>query len=141
MDVYQDEVCIMGRAREKIPAPDMAERLLDWYGRNRRDLPWRKSGDPYSIWISEIMLQQTRVDTAVPFYRRFMKRFPDVETLARAHMQSVLKVWENMGYYARARHLHDAAKTIKNRSIDSLLGVHHPSQTSGSFIARKGLKR
>jgi A/G-specific adenine glycosylase len=88
---------------------NITRRLLDWYGKNRRDLPWRKTRDPYAIWVSEIMLQQTQVDTVIPYYRRFMRRYPTVRRLARASRDEVLKAWENMGYYSRARHLHEAA--------------------------------
>ncbi len=87
-------------------------RLLAWYRRHKRLLPWRETSDPYRIWISEIMLQQTQVDTVIPYYERFLKRFPDVFALARAPLHDVLKAWENLGYYSRARHLHAAAKTI-----------------------------
>ncbi len=86
--------------------------LLDWYDENKRDLPWRDVSDPYLTWISEIMLQQTRVDQAAPYYRRFIERFPSVEELAAADRQEVLKVWEGLGYYRRARHLHEAARTV-----------------------------
>lgn len=91
---------------------NITRRLLAWYGKNRRDLPWRKTRDPYAIWVSEIMLQQTRVDTVVPYYRRFMKRYPTVGRLARAPRDEVLKAWENMGYYSRARHLHEGAGVV-----------------------------
>lgn len=91
---------------------EFSKRLLDWYGRHKRDLPWRGSEDPYRIWISEIMLQQTQVDQAMPYYHRFMERFPSVYDLAKADQQEVLKVWEGLGYYSRARNLHHAAKTI-----------------------------
>lgn len=87
-------------------------RLLAWYNRNQRLLPWRKTGDPYRIWISEIMLQQTQVDTVIPYYHRFLKTFPNVFALARAPLQDVLKTWENLGYYSRARNIHAAAKVI-----------------------------
>lgn len=87
-------------------------RLLAWYNRNQRLLPWRKTNDPYRIWISEIMLQQTQVDTVIPYYYRFLETFPSVSSLARAPLQDVLKVWENLGYYSRARNLHAAAKVI-----------------------------
>ncbi len=92
----------------------IAELLLDWYAKHRRDLPWRRGGrpDPYAVWVSEIILQQTRVGTAAPYYERFMARFPDVSALARADLQEVLKAWENLGYYSRARNLHRAAKEI-----------------------------
>ncbi|MBU2549832.1 MAG: A/G-specific adenine glycosylase, partial [Proteobacteria bacterium] len=78
----------------------IAALVLDWYDQNRRVLPWRETGDPYRIWVSEIMLQQTQVKTVQPYYERFVSRFPDVETLARSSLDQVLKAWENMGYYA-----------------------------------------
>lgn len=93
---------------------DIAGRLLDWYGKQGRDLPWRKSRNPYHIWISEIMLQQTQVDTVIPYFHRFLKKFPTVEALARSDMHDVLMVWENLGYYARAAHMHEAAKIISH---------------------------
>src|SRR6185369_9851471 len=86
--------------------------LLRWYDENRRDLPWRQTKDPYRIWISEIMLQQTRVGAVLDHYRRFLERFPDVQTLAKAREQSVLAVWSGLGYYRRARNLHAAAKIV-----------------------------
>ncbi|MFZ7111122.1 MAG: A/G-specific adenine glycosylase [Desulfatiglandales bacterium] len=88
------------------------ERILAWYARNQRDLPWRNTRDPYRIWVSEIMLQQTQVDTVIPYYHRFLERFPTVADLAGASMDEVLKVWENLGYYSRARHMHAAAGEI-----------------------------
>jgi A/G-specific adenine glycosylase len=90
--------------------PLFRKALLDWYAAHRRDLPWRKTSDPYAIWVSEVMLQQTQVATVVPYYRGFLERFPDLNHLARADLQEVLKAWEGMGYYARARNLHKAAK-------------------------------
>jgi A/G-specific adenine glycosylase len=89
--------------------------LLTWYSINARDLPWRRTGDPYAIWLSEIMLQQTRVPTAIPYYERFLKRFPTVDRLARARLDTVLKLWEGLGYYSRARNLHRAAQEIVSR--------------------------
>lgn len=86
--------------------------LLDWYGENQRDLPWRRTRDPYAIWVSEIMLQQTRVDQVRPYYDRFMDRFPTVKHLDKASLEDVLKTWEGMGYYARARNLHRAARRV-----------------------------
>jgi len=86
--------------------------LLDWYEENKRDLPWRKTRDPYAIWISEIMLQQTQVQTVIPYFKRWMEKFPNVKTLARAEEEKVLKAWEGLGYYSRARNLHRAAKEI-----------------------------
>ncbi len=85
------------------------ERLLAWYDENRRDLPWRCTRDPYRIWVAEVMLVQTQVDTVIPYYQRFLERFPDIESLAAADLDSVLKTWEGLGYYARPRNLHKAA--------------------------------
>ena len=93
----------------------IAERILSWYARHRRDLPWRRTQNPYFIWISEVMLQQTQVETVIPYYDRFLSKFPTVGALAEAPLQEVLKAWENLGYYARARHLHAAAKEIVAR--------------------------
>ena len=87
-------------------------RLLAWYRRHRRDLPWRGTRDPYAIWVSEIMLQQTQVETVRPFYLRFLDRFPTIERLARAPASAVLARWAGLGYYRRARHLHAAAKLV-----------------------------
>jgi A/G-specific adenine glycosylase len=87
-------------------------RLIRWYRRHHRRLPWRKTRDPYPIWVSEAMLQQTRVDTVIPYYRRFIRRFPDMTALAGADLQAVLKVWEGLGYYARARNLHRAVQYV-----------------------------
>jgi A/G-specific adenine glycosylase len=87
-------------------------RLLAWYRRNHRNLPWRGETSPYRIWISEVMLQQTQVVTVIPYYHRFLERFPTVIDLATASLAEVLKVWEGLGYYARARNLHRAAREI-----------------------------
>jgi A/G-specific adenine glycosylase len=89
-----------------------ADDLLQWYRNNKRDLPWRDTSDPYKIWISEIMLQQTRVDTVIPYYHRFLEAFPTVHDLAGASQQQVLKLWEGLGYYSRGRNLHQAAKKV-----------------------------
>ena len=91
---------------------DIQHRLIQWFRRQGRDLPWRETRNPYRIWISEIMLQQTQVDTVIPYYQRFLKAFPTVEVLAKADLSRVLKIWEGLGYYSRARHLHQAAKRI-----------------------------
>lgn len=90
----------------------LGRRLLAWYRRNQRSLPWRKTDDPYRIWISEIMLQQTQVDTVIPYYHRFLKTFPTVALLACAPLQNVLKAWENLGYYSRAKNIHAAARMV-----------------------------
>ena len=86
--------------------------LLGWYGKHHRPLPWRNTSDPYSIWVSEVMLQQTQVKTVIPYYNRFLSAFPGLNMLAEADLQEVLKLWEGLGYYARARNLHRAAREI-----------------------------
>ncbi|WP_043632860.1 A/G-specific adenine glycosylase [Desulfovibrio sp. TomC] len=86
--------------------------LLDWFAANRRDLPWRRDYDPYSVWVSEIMAQQTQMDRVVPYFTRFMARFPTVAALARADENDVLKAWEGLGYYSRARNLLAAARIL-----------------------------
>ncbi|MAG33288.1 MAG: A/G-specific adenine glycosylase [Deltaproteobacteria bacterium] len=96
-----------GRDLRKIRAP-----LLRWYDVNRRDLPWRRTADPYAIWISETMLQQTRVDTVIPYWERFLETFPDVASLAAADIDEVYAVWTGLGYYSRARNLKAAAETV-----------------------------
>jgi len=86
--------------------------LLDWYAVNGRDLPWRRTRDPYAIWLSEVLLQQTRVDQGLPYYLRFLAHFPRVQELAKADIQDVLRLWQGLGYYRRAHHLHLAAKRV-----------------------------
>lgn len=110
-----------------------AEDLLNWYHNNKRDLPWRRTDNPYKIWVSEIMLQQTKVDTVIPYYHRFLEAFPDVETLANADQQQVLKLWEGLGYYSRGRNLHAAARY--------LLAVHNGTlpQTRQELLNIKGI--
>ena len=89
--------------------------LLAWYRRGHRDLPWRRVSDPYAIWISEIMLQQTRVDTVRGYFERFMASFPTIQALAAAPQEQVLALWSGLGYYARARNLHAAAQQVVQR--------------------------
>ena len=90
------------------------QKLLAWYDENKRDLPWRRSKNPYHIWVSEIMLQQTRVDTVIPYYERFLESFPTVESLANAPEERLLKAWEGLGYYSRVRNMQAAAQQIMN---------------------------
>lgn len=89
-----------------------SRRLLQWYDRNARDLPWRRSSDPYHIWISEIMLQQTTVKAVLGYYERWLKEFPDIKTVAEADIGTILKAWQGLGYYTRARNIHQAAQII-----------------------------
>ncbi|HSB05080.1 MAG TPA: A/G-specific adenine glycosylase [Thermodesulfobacteriota bacterium] len=89
--------------------------LLRWFKKNGRDLPWRKTRDPYRIWVSEIMLQQTQVKTVIPYYQKFLKTFPTVRHLAKADLSKVLALWEGLGYYSRARNLHKASREVLNR--------------------------
>jgi A/G-specific adenine glycosylase len=98
----------------------LRRRLLDWYDHNRRDLPWRGSQDPYRIWISEVMLQQTRVAAVIAYYQRFLERFPDVATLAAAKPEAVLAAWSGLGYYRRARALQQAAKIMVEKHSGEL---------------------
>ncbi|WP_176555783.1 A/G-specific adenine glycosylase [Virgibacillus ndiopensis] len=88
------------------------QELLNWYYTNKRDLPWRKDQDPYKIWVSEIMLQQTKVDTVIPYFHRFITKFPTLHDLAEADQQDVLKAWEGLGYYSRARNLQNAVREV-----------------------------
>jgi A/G-specific adenine glycosylase len=101
-----------------IPPSEMKlfrRRMLAWFAKRKRDLPWRRTSDPYRIWLSEIMLQQTRVAAAIPYYERFLAKFPTVHALARARTEIVLGRWAGLGYYSRARNLHGAAKEIVTR--------------------------
>ena len=107
-------LCDMRFAKQAI-----RRRLLAWYDANRRDLPWRRTNDPYRILVSEVMLQQTRVAAVLPYYERFIKLFPTALTLARARDSSVLRAWAGLGYYSRARRLQAAAKEIASRGFPS----------------------
>jgi len=91
---------------------DFSRRLLAWYARNKRDLPWRGVSDPYAVWISEVMLQQTTVNAVKPYYEKWMGLFPDIRALAAASLPKVLKAWQGLGYYQRARHLREAARIL-----------------------------
>ena len=102
----------MGATLERGRRNTIRRRLIAWYRRAQRDLPWRRSSDPYRIWVSEIMLQQTRVETVVPYYERFLAAFPDLESLAAADEEDVLRLWAGLGYYARARNFRRAAQAV-----------------------------
>ncbi len=91
---------------------EFTKRLLKWYAKQGRELPWRGSADPYAVWVSEIMAQQTRLEAVIPYYERWMKRFPTIKALASARQRDVLNAWEGLGYYSRARNLHQAAQIV-----------------------------
>ena len=117
--------------------------LISWFEAEKRKLPWRENKDPYKVWVSEIMLQQTRVDTVIPYFNRFIEQFPSIETLADAHEEKVLKAWEGLGYYSRVRNLHAAVKDVKEnyggvvpnspKSISTLKGVG--PYTAGAILS------
>jgi A/G-specific adenine glycosylase len=121
---------------------DFSKKILIWYAGNKRDLPWRNTKDPYRIWLSEIILQQTRVAQGIPYYRRFVEEFPSVDALAEANEQEVLKLWQGLGYYTRARNLHATAKVVSTnlngefpRTYDGLIRLKGIGDYTASAIA------
>lgn len=104
----------MGKLRylSEIHISDFQQDLILWFKKHQRNLPWRQNRNPYNIWVSEIMLQQTKVDTVIPYFERFISKFPTLEALAKANEDDVLKAWEGLGYYSRARNLHTATKDV-----------------------------
>jgi len=121
---------------------EMRNRLHAWYQENKRDLPWRKTTDAYLIWLSEIMLQQTQVAQGLPYYTKFVERFPKVEDLAAAEEAEVLKLWQGLGYYSRARNLHYAAKQVMQEfdgvfpsSYDDLITLKGVGEYTASAVA------
>jgi A/G-specific adenine glycosylase len=102
-----------------------SEKLVEWYKVHKRDLPWRATDDAYKIWLSEIILQQTRVNQGLPYYLSFVQNFPDVYALARASEQDVLRLWQGLGYYTRARNLHKCAKEVVNRFNGDFPKTYH----------------
>jgi A/G-specific adenine glycosylase len=99
-------------SRDRVTGRGIAARLLSWYQKGHRDLPWRKSADPYCIWVSEIMLQQTRAEVVIPYYQRFLERFPTIKSLADAGEEEALKAWSGLGYYSRIRNMQRAARRM-----------------------------
>ncbi len=95
--------------------PQIALKLRQWYLQNRRSLPWRSNRDPYRIWLSEVMLQQTTVAAVIPYYERFLKKFPTLRTLAKAPLEEVLELWSGLGYYSRARNIQKASQ-VQNKN-------------------------
>src|SRR5690242_13950773 len=129
--------------RGKMKRTQFSGWLLEWYRANKRDLPWRRSRDPYRIWLSEVMLQQTRVAAVVPYYERFLERFPTVDALAVAPEQELLAAWSGLGYYSRARNLQKSAKKIQDagrfpsdyESIKQLPGIGDYTAAAVASIA------
>ena len=129
---------------------EFAARLLEWFDRcGRHDLPWQRDRGPYAVWVSEIMLQQTQVATVIPYFERFVARFPDVEALAAAALDDVLALWAGLGYYARARNLHRAARIVAERhggelpeTLDALIALPGIGRsTAGAILAQaKGMR-
>lgn len=126
----------------------LADRLIPWFRHQARDLPWRRTRDPYGIWVSEIMLQQTQVKTVIPYWERWMRRFPDVAALASALEDVVLKHWEGLGYYSRARNLHRAARVIVEQyggvlpsEVDTLLTLPGIGRYTAGAIASVAFNR
>ena len=130
----------------------IADILLDWYSREGRDLPWRRTRDPYRIWLSEVILQQTRVAQGTEYYLRFVGRFPDVRALAAASEDEVLKLWQGLGYYSRARNLHAAARQVVDdfggrfpttfAGVRSLRGVgDYTAAASDATSGKRSVKR
>ena len=120
----------------------LQKNLLQWFSRNARPLPWRKQYRPYEVWVSEIMLQQTQVETALPYFRRWMKAFPSIRTLAESDEKKVLKLWQGLGYYSRARNIHESARLImkKYRGVfpddyDTILSLKGIGRYSAGAIA------
>ncbi|MEJ2202291.1 MAG: A/G-specific adenine glycosylase, partial [Desulfuromonadaceae bacterium] len=126
-----------------IDTASVAPLLLSWYGRQGRDLPWRQTRDPYRIWLSEIMLQQTGVETVIPYYLKFLDRFPSATALATADLDAVIELWAGLGYYSRARNLHATARKIvaefdgnfpaEQSLLESLPGIGR--STAGAILA------
>ncbi len=125
------------------PPEKVSNELLNWYGLHGRDLPWRQTRDPYRIWLSEIMLQQTTVAAVIPYYERFLGKFPDVQSLAKTSQESVLELWSGLGYYSRARNLHQAAILVVEKyggrfpeTVDELLQLPGVGRsTAGAIVS------
>lgn len=129
-----------GRTGHLFSLKKIAEKLVSWYGAGHRALPWRETTDPYAVWVSEVMLQQTRVETVIPYFHAFLARYPDVRTLAAAPLQEVLKSWEGLGYYRRARNLHAAAVRIAAaggwpRTVQELASLPGVGRSTAGAIA------
>ncbi len=133
---------VNGESNDQAKVQRLSVLLLEWYTREKRDLPWRKTGDPYTIWVSEVMLQQTQVKTVIPYFERFLQRFPGVEQLGRASLEDVLTEWRGLGYYSRARRMWEGANYLLDykegkmpEDYDSLLQVPGIGKYTAGAIA------
>ncbi len=131
-----------GRATEGVATRATSRALMAWFRRSARKMDWRETEDPYRIWVSEVMLQQTRVDTVLPYYRRFLSSFPTAKALADAPLDRVLKAWEGLGYYSRARNLHRAARILRQEhggrvpaEVEALLALPGVGKSTAGAIA------
>ena len=131
-----------GRAREGATTRAASRALMAWFRRSARKMDWRETEDPYRIWVSEVMLQQTRVDTVLPYYRRFLSSFPTAKALADAPLDRVLKAWEGLGYYSRARNLHRAARILREEhggrvpaEVEALMALPGVGRSTAGAIA------
>src|SRR5688500_17854788 len=102
-----------------------SDKIVKWYQINKRNLPWRQTKDPYKIWLSEVILQQTRVTQGLPYYERFVQHYPTVQSLAKANEQDVLRLWQGLGYYSRARNLHKCAKVVAENHNGNFPVAYH----------------
>jgi len=120
---------------------NIRKKILLWYRKNERKLPWRNVNDPYKIWISEVMLQQTRVSTVIPYYERFIKRFPTIKDLSKASIEDIYQIWQGLGYYKRARHLLETAKICSHsfptnkKELENLQGIGNYTASAIASIA------
>lgn len=133
---------LTAQSKVQNPKSKINQALIQWFRQNRRDLPWRRDRSPYRVWLSEMMLQQTQVETVIPYFHRFLDRFPTIDDLAAAPLGDVLKLWEGLGYYARARNLHKAAKVIVGelngewpRTVEGLLSLPGIGRYTAGAIA------
>ncbi|MBF2073767.1 MAG: A/G-specific adenine glycosylase [Synechococcales cyanobacterium C42_A2020_086] len=142
---------VSAQQRDTLSLPEvnkLRRALLAWYAASGRDLPWRRTQDPYAIWVSEIMLQQTQVKTVIPYYERWLKQFPTIAALAAADQQQVLKAWQGLGYYARARNLHRAAQIIMQQhrgmfpiTLEAVLALPGIGRTTAGGILSAALNQ
>jgi len=94
---------------------NFTDKLINWYNQNKRDLPWRKTSDPYVVWVSEIILQQTKIEQGLPYFKKFIIKFPNIKALAQAEVDDLMRIWQGLGYYSRALNMHKTAKIVLDK--------------------------